>query len=238
MSDHGKLIGISVGPGDPGLITVKGLDALRDCHVLFVPQAKGSDFSVAKSIVDRFEIEESKFRPIFFEMDRSRQGLAERYADLAEQISTEIEKGHVVGYLTLGDAMTYSTWIYTIEAVKNVGPNIEVGTIPGVTSFSAVAAASNWPLGEQKERMLILPCPDEPEELRKVIETHDVVVLMKIGKRMPGVLQILGEMGILKHCALGHKVGMPGGEVWSSLGEGTPPDEQGYFSTMLIRKSP
>ena len=238
MASCGKLIGISVGPGDPGLITVNGLEALQECDVLFVPQAKGADYSVAKSIVDRFEIKEEKFRSIFFEMDRNRKGLAERYADLAEQISSEIKKGHLVGYLTLGDAMTYSTWIYTVEAVKKTGPEIEVETIPGVTSFSAVAAAGNWPLGEQKERMLVLPCPDDPSELQEIIERHDVVILMKIGKRMPGVLQMLGELGILQHCVLGHKVGMPGGEVWASLGEGVPPDEQGYFSTMLIRKTP
>ena len=73
--------------------------------------------------------------------------LETRYAELANSIGSEIEQGNQVGYLTLGDAMTYSTYIYTLDAVLARCPEINTLTIPGVTSFCAVAAATNWPLG-------------------------------------------------------------------------------------------
>lgn len=238
MSSSASLIGISVGPGAPELITVKGVEALRRCDVLFTPQAKGSDESVARRIVERYQLPDEKFRPVLFEMNRDREHLRDSYRRLAEEIAVELDQGREVGFLTLGDAMTYSTWIYTLEAVRHIRSDCHVETIPGVSSFAAVAAATEWPLGEQKERLLILPCPEEMSELRMLIEEHDVVILMKIGKRMPGVLGLLGEMGILDLCSLGHRVGMPGGEVRKSLGGGDEASDLGYFSTMLIRRSP
>ena len=56
-------------------------------------------------------------------------------------------------------------------------PGLAHTTFPGVTSFAATASALSWPLGEGKERMLILPCPDDMAALEADIASHDIVVL-------------------------------------------------------------
>lgn len=234
MKHQAQLVGISVGPGDPELITVKGLEALRTCDILFAPQAAVSTESIAKGIVDYFEIPEERFRLVTFEMDRDRSALHERYAMMAEQIVAEVNSGSMVGFLTLGDALTFSTWIYTLEAVKKVSPETPVTTIPGVTSFAALAATTNAPLGEQKESVLILPCPDHMEELRSALISHDTVVLMKIGHRFHEVIHLLKEMDLLENCILGKKVGMEDGEIYESLAELPEVEKLGYFSTILV----
>ena len=66
----------------------------------------------------------------------------------------------------------------------------------------------SWPLGEGKERTLILPCPEDAASLRRDIETHDIIVLMKIGKRLPWVLDLLRNMGIAEHCAFARRIGL------------------------------
>ncbi|MEM7010410.1 MAG: precorrin-2 C(20)-methyltransferase [Verrucomicrobiota bacterium] len=236
MPTKAKLIGISVGPGDPELLTVKGLNALTSCDVLFAPQSRVSDESVARSIIQRYEIPNERFRTIHFEMDRDREALAARYQELAAQMAEELKANKKVGYLTLGDALTYSTWIYTLRAVRELLPEVAIETIPGVTSFSAVAAAAEWPLGEQKQRVLTLPCPDDMTELRAAIESHDIVILMKIGKRLDTVVKLITEMGILDHCALGSRVGMPKEVVFNTLKPDEFTSELGYFSTMLIQQ--
>ena len=78
--------------------------------------------------------------------------------------------GKDIAYLTIGDPFTYSTYTYTLAALKDCLPELRHRTYPGVTSYCAVAAATEFPLGEGKERVLILPCPDHLPELRAAIE--------------------------------------------------------------------
>ena len=105
-----------------------------------------------------------------------------------------------------------------------------------ITSYCALAAAAEFPLGESKERVLILPCPDEMLELQAAIEGHDIVVLMKIGERLPAVLGMLREMCIAKYCAFGRHVGMIDQLIHAHLDQIEPEESLGYLTTMLIRK--
>jgi precorrin-2/cobalt-factor-2 C20-methyltransferase len=182
-------------------------------------------------------IPESRLREVEFIMDPDRSVLREHYGALAAEIAAELKAGRDVAYLTLGDPMTYSTFGYTLAALKDQLPALRARTIPGITSFAAAAAAMGWPLGEGKERVLILPCPDEPESLRQDIQSHDVVVLMKIGKRLPMVLQVVREMKIGKYCALASRIGLPGETLCSDVGALSDDATLGYLSTMLIRRT-
>jgi hypothetical protein len=82
---------------------------------------------------------------------------------------------------------------------------------------------------------LILPCPDELPELRTAIEWNDIVVLMKIGKRLPAVLALLEEMGIAANCAFARHVGMDDEVIHSGVHNMDPEKSLGYLATMLIR---
>ena len=96
----------------------------------------------------------------------------------------------------------------------------------------------SWPLGEGKERMLILPCPDDAESLRADIESHDIVVLMKIGKRLPWVLDLLRGMGIAKHCAFARRIGLADEMLSTDVVNLNATNAMGYLATLLIRKTP
>lgn len=233
------LYAISAGPGDPDLITVAGLKALRECDVLFAPRASSSSISISRRIIEHHGIAPERFRETEFDMSRDRGELETRYDRLAAEICDAVAEGHQVGYITLGDSLVYSTCIYALDAVRRRRPDVKIVIVPGVTSGSAVAAANQWPLGERKERVLMLPCPDDMESLRRDILDHDVVILMKIGERFPGVIDLLDRMGLLDLCALGHRVGMPEEVSRSHLREAlTIAESAGYLSTILIRKTP
>jgi precorrin-2/cobalt-factor-2 C20-methyltransferase len=193
--------------------------------------------SIARQCLDGLPIPATRLREIEFTMDPDRNVLREHYGALAEQIAAELEAGRDVAYLTLGDPMTYSTYGYTLMAVKDRVPGVRTRTLPGITSFAATAAALSWPLGEGKERVLILPCPDDTVALRRDIETHDVVVLMKIGKRLGMVLELLRELRISQHCVLASRIGLPGETLCDDLTSLRNVDSLGYLSTMLIRRT-
>jgi precorrin-2/cobalt-factor-2 C20-methyltransferase len=236
-SAYGQFFGIGVGPGPRGLLPVASVEVLSQSAVIYLPRARSAELSIARQCLDGLIIPESRLREVEFTMDPDRSVLREHYADLAAEIALELQQGRDVAYLTLGDPMTYSTYGYTLAALKDRLPALQAKTIPGITSFAAAAAATGWPLGEGKERVLILPCPDDPESLRRDIESHDVVVLMKIGKRLPLVLQVLRDLGISDQCALAARIGLPGEALYSSVVDLPGDTALGYLSTMLIRRA-
>lgn len=236
MSRLGIFWGLGVGPGPAGYLPVAALASLRQADVVFAPRAHGADASVALQCLAGMEIAPARLREIEFTMDSDRGVLREHYTGLARAIATELMAGRNVAYLTIGDSLTYSTYGYVLAALREQLPDLAHRTFPGITSYAAAAAALGWPLGEGKERTLILPCPDEMEALRTDIETHDIVVLMKIGKRLPAVLSLLRGMGILEHCAFAHRIGLPGELLCAALRELDAERASGYLSTMLIRR--
>ena len=238
MSTLGKFYGIGVGPGEPGMISVAAWEQLKRCEVIYVPRARSMEHSVARQCLPTQEIPAERFREIEFNMDPDRGVLTEHYASLATTIAADLKSGRDVAYLTIGDALTFSTYSYTLFALQDLLPEVAVRTFPGITSYCALAAATDFSLGEAKETLLILPCPEELSHLAAAIQDHDIVVLMKIGKRLHGVLSLLRKMGIEEHCVFGRRVGLPDQSVCTDLTQLEASESNGYLSTMLIRKTP
>ncbi len=234
----GSFYGVGVGPGPAGLLPVSAVEALKICDIILCPRAESKDNSTARWCLRGIDIPEEKFHEISFKMDPNREVIRNHYGQLADLIAEKLKQGINVGYLTLGDTLTYSTYGYTIAALLDLLPNVTHRTFPGITSYAALASSCNWPLGEGKERVLILPCPDEIELLQKDIETHDVVVLMKIGKRLADVLQLLDSMKIMEHCVFAERLGFEDEILCDDLSQLSTEQVLGYFSTMLIRKNP
>jgi precorrin-2/cobalt-factor-2 C20-methyltransferase len=237
MSPLGQFFGVGAGPGPSGLLPVAAVEVLAQAGVIYLPRARSADLSIARQCLDGLLAATARLREIEFTMDCDRSVLREHYAVLAAEIATELESGRDVAYVTLGDPMTYSTYGYTLAALLDRLPSLRTRTIPGITSFAAAAAAMAWPLGEGKERILILPCPDDARALRRDIEDHDVVVLMKIGKRLPMVLQLLRDMDISRHCALASRIGLQGEFLREDVSDLPCEASHGYLSTMLIRRT-
>jgi precorrin-2/cobalt-factor-2 C20-methyltransferase len=234
----GSFCGIGVGPGMPGLIPVVAWQFVQGADVILLPRARSAKRSAARSCLPPHQIPEDRFREIEFAMESDRDFLAGHYLLLADEIGQEVRAGKNVAYLTIGDPLTYSTYIYILRALQERFPEITSRTYPGVTSYSALAAATAFPLGEGKERVLISPCPDARLELRRLIEAHDIVVLIKIGERLPMVLRLISEMEIGDHCVFGAHVGMENEMLSVGISDINASGPNGYLSTILIRRKP
>ena len=235
MKTTGTFFGIGVGPGEQGLLPVLAWEALQKCGAIFVPRATSQEGSTAKGCLPPHSIAEERFHEVAFDMSTDHNALLARYTTMAAQIAELLRAGQDVAYLTLGDSMTYSTFNYTLRAVRTACPEAHWRVFPGISSYAALAAATGFPLGEGKERVLILPCPESMESLERALQQHDITVLMKIGRRLPEVLAVLDRMNLTEQAAFGGRVGMP--DAVCQLGIhgllNTPPS--GYLSTMLIR---
>lgn len=234
----GTFYGLGVGPGAAGLLPVASLDILRRVDHIFAPRSRVSDSSVALEALRGLDFPRERVREVEFLMDGDDRRIGEDYAALAREIAALGRQGQSVAYLTIGDAMTYSTLGYLVAALKREAPELPRRVMPGITSYATAAALTGFSLGEGKERVLILPCPDDLTTLRTDIERNDVVVLMKVGRRLGGVLDILRDMDILEYCALAHRLGLDGEVVVPSLTVVPDAGRLGYLSVLLIRKHP
>ncbi|OGI03273.1 MAG: hypothetical protein A2Y25_05070 [Candidatus Melainabacteria bacterium GWF2_37_15] len=161
---------ISLGPGDPDLITIKAIKALEKCDIIFVPvRSKILEWegSVAYKILSRLEHNfQSKFQPIYTPMSYN----PESWKDQVEQIASACITNKTVGFVTLGDAAVYSSAYYLLSIIKekynSIYENTEV--IPGVTSISYASAKVKIPLCLGNSSLEIVPMHREDVKSTKV----------------------------------------------------------------------
>ena len=168
-------------------------------------------------------------------MTADKAELSRSWRESARTLGALLETGADVCFLTLGDALVYSTYIYLLRELKALLPALHVVTVPGITSFSAVAALTHFPLGEGKEPITVVPTADDLSAVRNAIQTGGTVVLMKIGKRLGDILDILEETGVIGDAVFVQRAGHPTQVIELDLrklrGESS---EAGYLSVILI----
>lgn len=233
-----KIYGVGVGPGDPNLLTIAGLNALHEAEIIFTPRAASSKTSLAKDIISYHNIASEKCFDLEFLMTEDTKKLDTQYQSTASLIREKMEDISVAAYVTIGDPLLYSTYIYLIDALKKQIPEIEIKTVPGISAASALAAAFNFSIAEKKERICICPAPAEKEELRGILENHDTIILYKIAKKFVFIRELLLEMDLLKCSVFGSKIGLPDEFLQDGrLSEIVLPDGEDYLSTIIVRRN-
>ena len=205
----GTFYGMGVGPGDPELVTVKAASILARCPHVVVPKAKADGGSVALEIAGRYVQRNARVHELVFPMTTDKAELSRSWRESAEMIAALLQTGTDVCFLTLGDALVYSTYIYLLRELTAILPDLHVVTVPGITSFSAVAALTHFPLGEGKDPITVVPTADDLSAVRQAIQTGGTVVLMKIGKRLGDILDILEETGVIGDAVFVQRAGHP-----------------------------
>ncbi|WP_440950442.1 cobalt-precorrin-4/precorrin-4 C(11)-methyltransferase [Methanosphaerula subterraneus] len=119
---HGKVFIVGAGPGDPGLITVKGMDLLREAEVLIY----------AGSLVNPALVSASGAA---VKLDSWGMSLAE----LVEAMVSGVRDGKKVVRLHSGDPSLYGAIVEQIRALEEQGVSVEI--VPGVSSMFGAAAA-------------------------------------------------------------------------------------------------
>ncbi|MBI3580786.1 MAG: precorrin-2 C(20)-methyltransferase [Nitrospinae bacterium] len=233
----GVLYGIGVGPGDPELITVKGARLLSNCRHLFVPKARIKAESVALDIVKSYVNGNAKIHELVFPMVTDKKVLSEKWEESAKAIAGALATGADACFVTLGDSLLYSTYIYLLRELKKTLPGVKIVTVPGVTAFSAVAAITNFPLGEGKEPLTVVPASDDLSAVENALKGEGTVILMKVGKRLPGILALLDKENLLDDAVFVANAGMKNERVETDLRRlFSESPETGYLSTILVHK--
>ncbi len=245
---QGVFYGVGVGPGDPELLTLKAVNIIKECDVValavsspeimdVIYESQGivsqhamyQDNCVAFQIILPVLPEAADKAKLYLPMPmiKDKQRLIEIHDRCAEKTKELLMKGLNIAFITLGDPSVYSTGLYVHKRLKKNG--FETKLVPGIPSFCAAAARLDIGLAENKEELHIIPASYGIEESLMLPGTK---VLMKAGRKMPYVKQMVKEKGL--QVQMVENCGMADEKIYSTVDD--IPDESSYYSLMILKE--
>lgn len=222
--DKGILYGVSVGPGDPELLTLKAVRIIEECPVIAVPSNRGEKMLALSIVEGAMSLDKKEIVVLPFLMSKDAKQLAESHQALAQQLIDILEQGKSVAMLNLGDVSIYSTFSYMRELVSAAGYQVEA--IAGVPSFCAVAARLGESLTTRQKPLCIIP--SGYGQLENYWQLEGTKVLMKNSRQFASVKEEIRRRGLkaqaVQNCGLpDEKVGFPEEDTIS------------YYTTIVVR---
>jgi precorrin-2/cobalt-factor-2 C20-methyltransferase len=225
----GTLYGLGVGPGDPGLITLKALRVLERVPVIAYPAPETGD-SLARTIAAPHIPEGRDEIVIRTPMVPGKFPAHDVYDRYAEEISGHLAAGRDVAVLCEGDPFLYGSFMYLFSRLAD---DHAMQVVPGVSSLGACAAAAGVPLVSRNQVLTVVPGPLDEVELEARIKASPAVAIMKVGRHLDKIRRVLGRLNLMNNAHYVERATMDEQRVMPLAelnGKGAP-----YFSMVLVR---
>nr|VFJ44707.1 MAG: precorrin-2 C20-methyltransferase /cobalt-factor II C20-methyltransferase [Candidatus Kentron sp. DK]VFJ44881.1 MAG: precorrin-2 C20-methyltransferase /cobalt-factor II C20-methyltransferase [Candidatus Kentron sp. DK] len=210
MTNPGTLYGVSLGPGDPGLITRRAWELLQTGALWTWPVRAQKSESYALGIIRAAGLTPPPDgKALVFPMTHNTEVLAGAWAQAAGTVLERLRQGGDVLFLVEGDASTYSTFGPLARTVMALEENARVETVAGVSSFQAAAARLNAPLADTDDTMAVIPAGYGVPAIEQLLDSVDTLVLFKVKPLLEDIIGLLERRGLLAHSAFVERVGAP-----------------------------
>ncbi len=230
----GIFYGVGVGPGDPELLTVKAVNVIKEADIIIAPRTEKIEKSTALKIASPYLKDSVEVVHLVFPMVFHEDVLTDAWEENKRIILDFLTQGKKVVFLTLGDPMLFSTYIYVFKLLKDSGYPIK--TIPGIPAFCAIASHVGMPLAEGNQVLSIVPTTKDEKALEDVINKSDNLVLMKVYKNYVQVVEKLKESGHIANSVMVSRCGLDNEEIFTNL-ENVKKQQVNYLSTVLAKRS-
>lgn len=236
MAPRGRLIGLGVGPGDPELITVKALRLLRESPVVayFVAKGKkGNAFGIIEGHLQQAQTLMPLVYPVTTEALPSHMSYEQVISDFYDRSSADVaahlDAGRDVAVICEGDPMFYGSYMYLHDRLSD---RYEAEVIPGVCSMLGGASVLGAPLVYRNQSLSVLSGVLSAEELKRKLQDADAAVIMKLGRNLPKVRQVLMETGLAERALYVERATMANQKI-VPLAE-VDPMSSPYFSLIIV----
>jgi precorrin-2/cobalt-factor-2 C20-methyltransferase len=196
----GRLIGVGVGPGDPGLLTLKAIEALHQANVVAY-FAKAGNASNARTIVAAHlngAEELPLLYPVTTEIPKEdaayRDAIGAFYDASAETVAKHLDDGRTVAVLSEGDPLFYGSYMHLHVRLSSRYP---AEVIAGVTGMSGCWSSIGVPMTQGDDVFTVLPGTLPEYELERRLADANAAVVMKIGRHLAKVRRALDRAGRL-----------------------------------------
>jgi precorrin-2/cobalt-factor-2 C20-methyltransferase len=230
----GILYGISVGPGDPELITIKGLRSLQKAPVVAFPAGIEGKPGMAQQIISPWLSQEQHQLALKFPYVQDMAVLTGAWQSAAEQVWKYLQIGQDVAFACEGDISFYSTFTYLAQTLQQMHPEAVIKLVPGVCSPMAAASLLGLPLTIRQQRLVVLPALYHVGELEAVLDWADVVVLMKVSSVYEQVWKVLQQRSLLSQSWVVERATLPDMVIYADLSD-RPTLKLPYFSLLIVQ---
>ncbi len=229
----GILYGISVGTGDPELITIKGLRLLQQSPVVAFPAGVNGKEGMAQQIIAPWLQQQQEQLALTFPYVQDMSVLTQAWITAAQEVWQYLQTGKNVAFACEGDVSFYSTFTYLAQTLQQIHPEVKVELVPGICSPMAASAVLGYPLTIRQEKLAVLPAIYAIAELETVLDWADVIVLMKVSSVYQQVWQILQQRSLLSNSSIVVKATLPDMVIYSDLSD-CQNLELPYFSILIV----
>lgn len=230
----GKFYGVGVGPGDPELLTVKAVKVLKEAAVIFGVKGPNTKISVSGKILATLSLN-AEYYPLTFSMAKDHATRNKAIVANAQVVADYLSEGKNCAFATIGDPYIYSTYIYLKDELLKIIPELEVETIPGITSFQAAAVKAEIPLVEDCEKLCVIPAFSEANINDFPIEAADTLVFLKSYRTRNKIIDYLNSQHIRFSAIYVARIGLDGEILCKDLEKIKDlPDE--YLSMLIVKK--
>ena len=228
------LVGVGVGPGDPGLVTRRAVEVLRDADRVVAPSTSAMAVGRAEAIVREVAPDVAVER-VPFVMEVGTEARDAALAAAAATLVAHLDSGERVAFVTLGDPNVYSTFSSLAGAVRESRPSVPVEVVPGIMAFQDLAARTGTTVVDGTEHLVLIPAHARAADTALEAAAADpsaAVVVYKGGARIGAVAATLAGHDRLDGAVMGELLGLPGGRV-APLAEvaGQPVS---YLATLIV----
>lgn len=230
----GILYGISVGPGDPELITLKGWRLLQKAAIVAFPAGLRGNPGVAEQIIHDWLHPDQIRLALNFPYVQEMEVLTAAWRAAAEQVWNYLEQGQDVAFACEGDISFYSTFTYLAQTLQQLHPEVQIQYIPGVTSPLAAAAALEMPLTVRQQRLVVLPALYTVADLETALQIADVIVLLKVSSVYSQVWKLLEQAQLLEQSYVVERATHPDQVIHRDL-RARPDLKLPYFSLLIVQ---
>ena len=222
----GTFYGVGIGPGDPGLMTLKAVRLIENSENIAFPGDVPEETLAYRIVTGELDLSGKNLIGLSFPMSTDKEYVASCHRKNTDKVVAVLEEGKDVILPVLGDPGVYSTFSYVADLVKERG--YETAVIPGITSFCAAAAEEATNLIYGDEQLHILPNAQNAEENLKLPGTK---VFMKTTKNASKVMKLAEEKGLnvtaFENCTMEDR------KVYHSSQEA---EKAGYYTLVVVKE--
>jgi precorrin-2/cobalt-factor-2 C20-methyltransferase len=231
----GVLYGVSLGPGDPDLITRRAWSLLHTEASWAYPVKKKNSSSYALQIVldAGLELPDNSVE-LVFPMTHNREILVKYWLQAAQTVLEILQKNQDVVFLVEGDASTFSTFQHLAKTLQGLNERIVIETIAGVTSFNAAAACAKMPLADTDDTVAIIPAGYGIEMIDALLNDFDTLILLKVKPLLDPIITFLDKKNLLTSSCFIEKAGSKEERIIHDI-QSLKGEKVNYLSLIMIK---
>ncbi len=235
MQELGRLYGVSLGPGDPALITRQAWEILQKNAQWVYPVSQINRPSYALEILQRSGLKiPINATPLLFPMTHDSACLTQAWLEAASYVNDRLLCGQDVHFLVEGDASTYASFTYLARTLQSINPAAVIVTLPGISAYQDLAAKLNQPLACAHDAIAILPAVRALVQWDSLFANFNTIVLLKIKPHWREIFQQLNLLEKMPEVYFGERMGTSMERVTHDL-RTLSAKEMHYLSLLMIK---